>query len=259
MASANLPNNRGGNFAMRNFYALEFRELNSIRWQCEETDEIYGFRLTENGLIPIDAQDERCDIAVGRNALFIHTPNPIRERVPRPSGPPPTPVGEVFRLLAPLPEFESLDDQQLRRLAQKAIRREYQAGDTVFRQDDRGDSFFVIGEGHVRVIADDQNQQETYRGELGPGGCFGEMSLLTGAPRSATVLADTPCVVYEIQKDHLHEFMLTDPRLVAVLSDVMAERQVARAQRELFEATRTEHGPLAKSFAKKLSAFFGLD
>jgi CRP-like cAMP-binding protein len=242
----------------RNFYALEFRELNAIRWQSDKAGQVYSFRVTESGLVPVDADDERCDISIGRSAVYLYTDSAPRGAVRRPPGAASGPSGEVFRLLAPLPEFEALDDEALRKLAGKAIRREYGPGEHLVTEGRHGDSLFVLAEGHARVLARDEEGSAVPRAELGPGCCFGEMSLLTGAPRSATVRAEVRSVAYEIQKEHLRDLLGQNERLLATLSTLMAERQIAQSQREILRANESEHRNLAQAFAQQLRNFFGL-
>lgn len=69
----------------------------------------------------------------------------------------------------------------------------YKAGDTIFKQGDSGNVFFVIKSGSVAVRAGNRTLQV-----LGEGEIFGEMALVDSEPRSASVLAETDCVVVPI-------------------------------------------------------------
>jgi CRP/FNR family transcriptional regulator, cyclic AMP receptor protein len=82
--------------------------------------------------------------------------------------------------------FESCSSRQLRAIARIADVQEVAAGHVLARAGDPGDRFFVVvdGSAHVEVAG----QQA---GRIGPGAFFGEISLLDGEPRSATVIADT--------------------------------------------------------------------
>lgn len=90
-------------------------------------------------------------------------------------------------LLAPLPE------RSIERLARAAERVEVAAGDTVIRQGDRGDLFYVIESGEAEVLISDDLSTV-----LGPGGTFGEIALLRDVPRQATVNARTDLVLRAI-------------------------------------------------------------
>jgi CRP/FNR family transcriptional regulator, cyclic AMP receptor protein len=82
--------------------------------------------------------------------------------------------------------FESCSSRQLRAIARIAEVQEVPAGEVIARTGEPGDRFFVIVDGSARVEVSPQNQ-----GRMGPGSFFGEISLLDGEPRSATVIADT--------------------------------------------------------------------
>ena len=82
--------------------------------------------------------------------------------------------------------FEACSSRQLRAIARIAEVQEVPAGSVLARTGEPGDRFFVIVDGSARVEVSPQNQ-----GRMAPGSFFGEISLLDGEPRSATVIADT--------------------------------------------------------------------
>ena len=82
--------------------------------------------------------------------------------------------------------FEACSSRQLRAIARIAEVQEVPAGEVIARTGEPGDRFFVIVDGSARVEVSPHNQ-----GRIGPGAFFGEISLLDGEPRSATVIADT--------------------------------------------------------------------
>ncbi len=83
--------------------------------------------------------------------------------------------------------FENISKDTLSKIAH-AIREEFvPANTTIFRQGDPGENFYIVSSGKVRVFRKGSEGVETNLSELGPGKCFGEMALLTGAARSAHV------------------------------------------------------------------------
>ena len=82
--------------------------------------------------------------------------------------------------------FEACSSRQLRAIARIAEVQEVPAGEVLARTGEPGERFFVIVDGSARVEVSPQNT-----GRIGPGAFFGEISLLDGEPRSATVIADT--------------------------------------------------------------------
>lgn len=103
------------------------------------------------------------------------------------------------------------------------------AGQTVVRQGDSGDCLYVLGEGILEVEID-RGEASPIRDRIAPGEVFGEMSMLTGAPRSASVRALLDSVVYEINRTDLDPILQRRPEIVEGLSSVMAEHQ-ARNER----------------------------
>jgi CRP-like cAMP-binding protein len=71
--------------------------------------------------------------------------------------------------------------------------RRFKAGDVIFNEGDKGSEFFVIRSGRTSVRRGDRILEE-----LGPGEVFGEMALIDNEPRSATVVAETDCVVVPV-------------------------------------------------------------
>ena len=96
--------------------------------------------------------------------------------------------------------FESLDDNECALLSSAATKRHFRAGEVIIEQGARGSSMFLIVEGVVQVSVENDNSDEAVVGNLTIGEVFGEMSLLTGARRAATVTAKRPTVLFEINK-----------------------------------------------------------
>jgi small-conductance mechanosensitive channel/CRP-like cAMP-binding protein len=166
----------------------------------------------------------------------------------------------LCRLLAPHELFQGLDMAQLDRLVDGAARRGCRAGVPIVRAGEPGASMFVVGEGLLRVSVPRAEGGEIRVKDLGPGEVFGEFSLLTGDPRSATVVPFVDSVVYEIGKADIEPLIKERPELAAELSRILAERQersraLATSSGQVVEAMprTTQHAILGR-----LRAFFGL-
>ena len=85
------------------------------------------------------------------------------------------------------PLLANLPADALTRLAGAARRRSYRRGEVIFHQGDPGDSLHFLTEGRVKVVLDAETGEEAVIAILGPGECFGELALIDGEPRSATV------------------------------------------------------------------------
>jgi len=101
----------------------------------------------------------------------------------------------ICEFLRPIELFKTLTPRQLTDVAEKMSKRHYAAGETIIRTGDPGEDFFLISDGEVDVIRADH---EVAR--LGPGDFFGEVALISGEPRNATVVAQNVVDTYVLGK-----------------------------------------------------------
>lgn len=121
--------------------------------------------------------------------------------------------------------LEVLSESQIRSLAQHASERPYAPGEFIIREGDGGDEFFIVQRGDVSVLLGvDESEVEVAR--LDAGTFFGEMSVMTGEPRTASVraLQDTQLLV--IDKACLRPLLESSPELAERISEVLAARQL---------------------------------
>jgi small-conductance mechanosensitive channel/CRP-like cAMP-binding protein len=120
--------------------------------------------------------------------------------------------------------FKPLSKKMLESLAGAAEIRVYGTGEIILRQGDAGDELFIVESGQVGMTVR-KDSRVTFSKDRGAGYLFGEMSLLTGEPRTATVkaLEDTETVV--IGKDAFDEIIKADPTVVEKLSEVIERRR----------------------------------
>jgi small-conductance mechanosensitive channel/CRP-like cAMP-binding protein len=121
--------------------------------------------------------------------------------------------------------FAVLDEAELHDLAMHANLRLYGASEVLARQGEAGDTFFVIRSGRVRIdVVGHQNGHAVTVNQLGAGGFFGELALLTGAPRGATVIAEEDTEALVVSRDDLAPLLHANPALPERLGDVLAQR-----------------------------------
>jgi len=123
--------------------------------------------------------------------------------------------------------FRSMDDDERRALAAVMDLRAYQAGQVVFQQGEEGDSLLCVVSGQLDTLVKDNAGQEIVLTELGPGDAVGEMSMLDGRPRSATVRCVEDARVLVLERDELLALL---PRAPHLALDMMAQ-MAARARR----------------------------
>src|SRR5438874_7541054 len=157
--------------------------------------------------------------------------------------------------------FGCLSDEQLNHLVKQARLNTFGRGEPVIEEGAPGDSMFVLLRGAANVFVS-KNGSTIQVASLGAGDCFGEMSLLTGEPRSATVRADADCYVMEIGKPVMAEVLHSAPECLVQLSELLAQRKMEN-EGILKEAMRTdEHASKQRqysaTFLHRLRAFFQL-
>ena len=100
----------------------------------------------------------------------------------------------------------------------------FRPGDIIISQGEAGDSLFVLSSGRVRAwVRNGQGRHEQVR-EMAEGAFFGEISILSGSPRSATITACTACELLELDRKTLDEITRTHPRVLFVLQEFYRER-----------------------------------
>ena len=94
-------------------------------------------------------------------------------------------------VLKHVPLFAGLNDRELQEISAQMRERRFSSGDTVTQEGAGGAGFFVVESGEAAVKVGDQA-----RGTIGPGDYFGEIALLTGSDRTATIIATTDMVCW---------------------------------------------------------------
>jgi CRP/FNR family cyclic AMP-dependent transcriptional regulator len=127
--------------------------------------------------------------------------------------------------LAHIPLFSQLvaAEQQALFASMKVLR--VDANQTIFWRGDRGDSLYLINQGQVIVTVPSDEGEHVALDQLGPGGFFGEIGLLDGGPRTATVRATTPTELYVLSRADFHSFLRQRPEAAIEILTVMGQRQ----------------------------------
>jgi small-conductance mechanosensitive channel/CRP-like cAMP-binding protein len=147
--------------------------------------------------------------------------------------------------------FETLDGEDIRGLGDQVDERVVAVGAEVVTRGQPGASMFVLVEGLLHVFVPGQDGNPLRVAQIVPGSYFGEMSLLTGAERSATITASTSAVVYEIGKAAFAALLERRPDLAEHISHTVALRQM-RNQEAFQRASQEDQAREADSMAHKL-------
>ncbi len=121
--------------------------------------------------------------------------------------------------------FTSLSAAERARVADACARRVYQPGEVICREGDHGTTAYVVGSGEVEVEA---GTPPVRVARMGSGTYFGEMSLLTGMPRTATVRARTLCEILELGRPVFMRLFATNVALAESISQTIAARNYER-------------------------------
>lgn len=103
-------------------------------------------------------------------------------------------------------------------------RREFSAGQMIFERGDAGDSILFVQTGRVLGVYWTASGREIIYNDLGPGGAFGEISVITGAPRSLSLYARTACALYEMPGERFRALMERYPALRDAIMLTMINR-----------------------------------
>jgi len=139
-----------------------------------------------------------------------------------PSGPGDPHVNDgaaVQHLLRQVPLFGGLGKRHLRSLAGRCRVMRYRPGEPIVRADFSGEGFFAIASGRARVERSDGYQVILAQGEF-----FGELSLIDGASRNATVVAETDVIAFKLTRQAFLHLLDAEPTVCRALVDSLVER-----------------------------------
>jgi CRP/FNR family transcriptional regulator, cyclic AMP receptor protein len=130
-------------------------------------------------------------------------------------------------VLAAVPLFDGLSSRHLKRIRDISDVVEFMPGATIVKEGTAGDSFFVVGQGQAKVIANGRTIRR-----LLPGDYFGEIALLDGGERTATVSSETPMTLVEIKRNAFTKLVKEEPKIALGILKGLA-RMVRQAERPL--------------------------
>lgn len=209
---------------------------------------------------------EVCD-AIRTNVWYslhrhgIKIPFPIRTlQIERPSRSKEEELQSAARtILRQQPLFKPLTDAQLDALLPRGRVVHFGAGEKLIEQGADADSMFILVNGEANVVVQ-RNGFEAHVASLKSGDCFGEMSLLTGEKRSATIVANSDCEVVEIGKPVLANSLKENPELLQKLGELLAHRQMENegvlakhTETSILKATQAAY---RETFVDRLKKFF---
>lgn len=167
--------------------------------------------------------------------------------------------GDIAAAIEGVPWFRPLGEEGVRQLATRSRRRLFGDTESIVREGDEGNSFFIIEHGSVRVMLEQTDKKPGHQiAQLGRGDYFGEMSLLAGDRRTATVVAEGDVAVLEIGFEAFQEIVAADPAVLEPISQLAARRSdVQQEHRNADEGIQPmESDMAAQRLLKRIKAFF---
>lgn len=167
----------------------------------------------------------------------------------------------IINFLLETPLFRDLDPTELSEVVRILQVQRIRSGHPVFREGEEGDAWFVLFEGEADVVKESAFGPQRKLSTLNAPSCFGEMAILDGSKRSASVIANGEVRVFRFPRapfnDLLAEGNLAAYKLVLQMARVLCERQRNLTQRlsEIIEGDATERPVLRRSIGALLDVY----
>jgi len=172
-------------------------------------------------------------------------------------------LSEEAQSLARVPLFRRLEPEELEHLAEEVDQVNYQAGETIFHEHDRGDALYILEEGTVRIWVMDEDVHEVTLAELTPGDFFGELAVLDRGERSSSATAITDIHLHRLSSDDFQQFLIDHPdAAIDVICEIAARMRqtnllvTQRAARNI-NAEMEAQSTIGQRIADKVASFGG--
>ena len=157
--------------------------------------------------------------------------------------------------------FGDLDPGELRRIAERLVYSPFVVGDVMTRQGAEAHWLYIVTRGEAEVFWETPTGERRLLRRLPQGSLFGEMGLMTGAPRAATVVAATDVECYRLDKASFADVIRERPALAEGMAQILAQRQhEMEALQSEFRRTHSdgEHAAHRAAILERIRSFFGL-
>jgi len=164
-----------------------------------------------------------------------------------------------FSILREIEIFQPFSAEAKSYLNQNMQGLHFSPGETIVRQGDLTNSLYIVAKGMVGIWVQlpDGKSIEVARGA--PGDILGEISLLTGEARTASIITITDVYLFEIKKEDIAPFIKAEPKIAERLSAILTERKMdTEAKKNRYELKKLDKDALYKQTLHKIQQFFGL-
>lgn len=133
-------------------------------------------------------------------------------------------MADMMKFLAKVPLFAGLSDRQMKKLANRFIIRQFQAGDYVVTQGKGGAGMFTIMSGAAEAIVESVDGEKIAVNTFGPTDFFGEIALLDDGPRTASVVATEYIECMILSREDFISVLKNDADMGVVIAEELAKR-----------------------------------
>jgi small-conductance mechanosensitive channel/CRP-like cAMP-binding protein len=230
----------------------------AVVWEFEESSIVYRARywISDYRRVNTIRSDVSTRIWYALRRAGIEHAAPVR--MLRRGSSADTVTGRVAATALNVDIFSPLTDAERDFLASSLSSAVFGRGEEIIRQGEQGDSLFVIQRGRVEVLVTSGGQQEVVD-TLGVGSVFGEMSLFTGAPRSATVRAVEDTEVVPVTVGAFRQIVEKNPAVLEAVTGVISRRR-SRLDEAIHEAEAEAAARLSlhSDLLERVRSFFGV-
>ena len=165
--------------------------------------------------------------------------------------------------LSRIPLFKRLTPEELEQLAKEVDQVKFDADETIFNEQDKGDALYVVEAGSVRIWVLDEDVKPVTLKELEPGEFFGELAVLDRGPRSTNATAISETTLHRLSSDDFQKFLMSHPDIAI---DIICEIGARMRQTNLLvsqRATRNinvemeERATIGQRIADRVASFGG--
>ena len=170
-----------------------------------------------------------------------------------------------IKLLRQASLFSDMDDTELAAVRGAMDEHTFVPGQNIIRENEEGNLVYVIVAGSANIIINDASGQELFLEKIGPGSLFGEMSMLTGQPRTVCVRAIDAVRTLALDRSEFHDVLMKHPHaaidVLTVLSrrlyttDQLLRKSVSRNVNEVIEEKQTLGQVIADTFAMVMGSW----
>jgi CRP/FNR family transcriptional regulator len=160
----------------------------------------------------------------------------------------------AIALLRRVPVFSTLAPEELARVAEVAVPRRFNAGEVVFNEGDEGSTCYMVRSGRARAVREHGDGRSITLAHFGPGDIFGEMSMLDGERRSATVEATEDTEAIAILGTDMHRLLRAHPDIAVKLIAALGQRLRDTNERLARQSFQTVQSRVATVLAQLVAA-----